>query len=117
VSHELLQRAFQALDEQNKGLKNIPTIFFNLLKYRIHDSVVGKALTTANQPNQDRVTGNYLTISSHLCHLSCTLTLWTGLKVYLNYSAFWIADYSRLKVPEVYFAKIHLGFRVDSYCK
>ena len=22
-----------------------------------------------------------------------------------------------VKVPEVYFAKIHLGFRVDSYCK
>jgi hypothetical protein len=52
--------AFQALDEQNKGLKNIPTICFNLLKYRIQDSVVGKALTTANQPDQDRVTPNYL---------------------------------------------------------
>ena len=73
--------AFQALDEQNKGLTNIPTICFNLLKYRIQDSVVGKALTTANQPDQDRVTPNYLTISSHLCHLSCTLTLSTGLQV------------------------------------
>jgi hypothetical protein len=51
--------AFQALDEQNKGLTNIPTICFNLLKYRIQDSVVGKALTTANQPDQDRVTPNY----------------------------------------------------------
>ena len=57
-SHGLLQRTFQALDLQNKGLMNVPTMF-NLT--RIHDSV-GKALRTANQAR--------VTVNSHALYFT-----------------------------------------------
>jgi hypothetical protein len=64
-SQALLQRTFQALDEQNKGLMSVPTMFyFN----KIHDSV-GKALRTADQA---RVTVNSHALSSS-CHPRFTL--------------------------------------------
>ena len=46
-SHKLLRGTFRALDEQNKGLMNVPRNKINNAN-KIHDSV-GKALRTADE--------------------------------------------------------------------